>query len=100
MSEKPLAPVVKPPFSRDQWTHVAFTFENFNTGKADGIARLFLNGEERAGLKPRTQTFTWDYEKALIMLGLSYVGGFDELRIYNRALSKEEIGTLRTSTGR
>ena len=95
MSDKPLAPVIKPPFSRDQWTHVAFTFENFNSGKPDGVARLYLNGEERAALKPRTQTFTWDYNKALIMLGLSYVGGFDELGIYDRVLTRGEIQNFR-----
>lgn len=91
MSEKPLAPVIRPPFTRDQWTHVAFTFENFNTGKSNGVAKLFLNGEARAMLKPRTQTFTWDPEKTLIMLGLSYVGDWDELGIYNRDLSAAEV---------
>jgi hypothetical protein len=94
MSEKPLAPVVRPPFTREEWTHVAFTFENFNTGEPDGIAKLYLDGEERATLKPRTQTFTWDYDKALIMLGLSYVGGFDELAIYDGALDTKEIRGL------
>lgn len=94
MSEKPLAAVIRPPFSRDRWTHVAFTFENFNTGQPNGTARLYLNGEERASLKPRAQTFTWDYDQALIMLGLSYVGAWDELSIHNRALSPEEIRTL------
>jgi hypothetical protein len=94
MAEKPLAPVMRPPFTRENWTHVAFTFENFNTGKPNGIAKLYLNGEERGVLKERTQTFTWDYEKALIMLGLSYVGGFDELAIYDRTLSREEVRKL------
>ena len=94
MAEKPLAPVVRSPFTREKWTHVAFTFENFNTGKPNGIAKLYLNGEERGVLKERTQTFTWDYEKALIMLGLSYVGGFDELAIYDRPLSGEEVGKI------
>ncbi len=96
MSEKPLAPVIRPPFRRDRWTHVAFTFERFNTGQPNGIARLYLNGEERGALKPRTQTFTWDMDKAMIMLGLSYVGAWDDLRIYNRALASEEIRSLGT----
>ena len=91
MAEKPLAPVVRPPFSRERWTHVAFTFEHFNTGKPNGVATLFLNGEERAALKARTQTFTWDFDKAMIMLGLSYVGDWDELRIYDRALTASEV---------
>ena len=94
MAEKPLAPVVRPPFTREKWTHVAFTFENFNTGKPNGIAKLYLNGEERGVLKERTQTFTWEYDKALIMLGLSYVGEFDELAIYDRAIAKTEIAAL------
>ena len=94
MAEKPLAPVIRPPFTREKWTHVAFTFENFNTGKPNGVAKLYLNGEERGVLKERTQTFTWDYEKALIMLGLSYVGGFDELAVYDRAIAKTEIAAL------
>ncbi len=97
MAEKPLAPVVRPPFKRDSWTHVAFTFENFNTGKANGVATLYLNGEKRAGLTARTQTFTWDIEKTLVMLGLSYVGAWDELAIYNRALSAEEVRAVHAS---
>jgi hypothetical protein len=98
MAEKPLAPVVRPPFTREKWTHVAFTFEDFNTGKPDGVAKLYLNGEERAVLNERTQTFTWDYEKALIMLGLSYVGGFDELVIYDRPLAVEEVRKIFAAT--
>lgn len=98
MAEKPLAPVIRPPFRRDSWTHVLFTFENFNTGKPNGTAKLFLNGEERAALIPRVQTFTWDIEKTLIMLGLSYVGAWDELAIFNRALRPGEIKALRERT--
>jgi hypothetical protein len=98
--EKPLAPVMRPPFTREEWTHVAFTFANFNSGKPDGVARLYLNGEEHALLKPRTQTFTWDYNKVMIMLGLSYVGGFDELAIYDRMLSRDEIENLNSSMAR
>ena len=91
MSEKPLAAVIRPPFSRDAWTHVVFTFENFNTGKTNGIAKLYLNGEPRGSLPPRTQTFTWQPDKALIMLGLSYIGDYDELAIFNRALTPAEV---------
>ena len=94
MSEKPLVPVVHPPFSRDQWTHVTFTFEKFNTDQPAGSAKLYLNGKAAGSLPPRTQTFTWDLDKALIMLGLSYVGDWDELAIYNRALEPSEIASL------
>jgi len=100
MAEKPLAAVIRPPFGRESWTHVLFTFKNFNTGKPNGAAKLYLNGEERGALKPRSQTFNWDLDKAMIMLGLSYVGPWDELRIYDRALSPEEIRSLGAASRR
>ena len=59
-SERPLVTVTDPPFSGSRWTHVVFTFERFNTGKADGVARLYLDGEPRGMLAARQQTFTWD----------------------------------------
>lgn len=91
MSEKPLIPVLRPPFTRDTWTHVAFTFQNYNTGQPNGVTKLFVNGEARGSLSPRDQTFTWDMDKAMIMLGLSYVGRMDELAIFNRPLESFEI---------
>jgi len=94
LDEKPLAVVVNPPFSRGKWTHVAFTFQNFNTVKPDGIAKLYLNGELASELSPRIQTYTWDINRTDIMIGLSYVGLFDELTLFNRALAPLEIRTL------
>ena len=93
-AEKPLVHVEKPPFAGDRWTHVAFTFENFNTGRPDGVATLYLNGEFRGALSPREQTFTWNPSQALVMLGLSYIGLWDELAIFNRSLSAQEIKSL------
>jgi len=93
-AEKPLVAASTTPFARGKWTHVAVTFENFNTGRDDGIARLYLDGLPAASLGPRRQTFTWEEDKSLIMLGLSYIGLWDELAIFNRALSVEEIRHL------
>jgi len=92
--EKPLVHIHQPPFQGDQWTHVAFAFENFNTGQKDGVAKLYLKGKLYGMLSPREQTFTWDPSKALIMLGLSYVGFYDEVAIFNRALTDAEIQSL------
>jgi hypothetical protein len=93
--EKPLLTIDHPPFSAGKWTHVVFTFENFNTGKPDGVAKLYLDGEFRGAIPARTQTFNWDPAKSLIMLGIGYVGLYDDVSIYNRALSPQEIITLR-----
>jgi concanavalin A-like lectin/glucanase superfamily protein len=94
MEDRPLVSVANPPFSGNRWTHVVFTFERFNTGRADGVAKLYLNGELRGTLGPREQTFTWDPERTVIALGLGYIGLLDELSIFRRSLDGGEVRVL------
>lgn len=93
-NERPLIAVDQPPFGRGKWTHVVFTFERFNSGQADGIVRLYLDGAPAGQLANRQQTFTWDPAKATIAMGLSYIGLFDELSVFNRALTDAEVAAL------
>jgi len=93
-AERPLLAVAKPPFNGSKWTHVAFTFERFNTGKQDGLATLYLDGEKQGELANRTQTFNWDPSRSAIMLGLSYIGLMDDLGLFDRALTQAEIGQV------
>jgi hypothetical protein len=93
-AERPLVTVDAPPFGRGRWTHVVFTFAQFNSGRADGTARLYLDGRPAGALSPRQQTFTWDPARATIALGAGYVGLFDELSVFNRALSDGEVAAL------
>jgi hypothetical protein len=93
-AERPLIAVDAPPFAAGKWTHVLFTFEHFNTGKADGVVRLYLDGEPRGLLGARQQTFTWDPQQTIIALGLNYIGLLDEFSIFDRALTDAEIHTL------
>jgi hypothetical protein len=72
------------------------TFERFNTGAADGGARLYLDGSPRGAFCPRQQTFTCDPQAKVIALGLGYIGLIDELSIFNRALTESEVRTLHT----
>jgi len=92
--EKPLRTAPTTPFARGKWTHVVFTWEHFNAGRDDGVAKLYLDGAQAATIGPRRQTFTWDEEKTVIALGLSYIGLWDELAVFNRALSAEEVQQL------
>jgi hypothetical protein len=92
--ERPLVTITNPPFSGNRWTHVVFTFERFNTGKADGTATLYLDGELRGTLGARQQTFTWDPDRVVIALGLGYIGLLDELSIFQRALDAGEVRRL------
>lgn len=93
-SERPMVTVTKPPFSRQHWTHVVFTFTNFNTGRKDGVATLYLEGKSQGTVSVREQTFTWEPAKTVTMIGLNYTGLFDELALFSRALTGSEVETL------
>ena len=92
--ERPLAAVQDPPFSEGKWTHVAFAIKHFNTGEPNGVATLYLDGKPAGEISSRTQTFTWDPGRTAIMLGLSYIGLMDDLALFDRALTPEEIAEL------
>jgi hypothetical protein len=94
-SERPLITVEGPPFGGDRWTHVVFTWERYNTGQADGIAVLYLDGAQVGALTGRTQTFTWNPGETRLLLGVGYVGWIDDVAVYNRALNADEIRELR-----
>jgi hypothetical protein len=94
--ERPLVTVETPPFAKGRWTHVVFSWDSFNTGRADGVARLYLDGVPRGALTGRQQTFTWDPAETKIAMGLGYIGLFDELAVFNRSLTDAEVAALHT----
>lgn len=97
--EKSLAQVEADDHFGGRWTHVTMAFERFNSGAADGVARLYLDGELAATLAPRLQTWTWEEAAQRIVLGLNYVGWLDELAWFDRALSEGEIAALHALPG-
>jgi hypothetical protein len=99
VAERPMVDVPKPPFARGKWTHVAFTWSRFNTGKDDAVARLYLDGAPAGELDGRVQTFTWDPAKTVIQVGMSYVGLVDDLAIFDRELSAAEIAAVHRLEG-
>jgi len=92
-ADRPQVVVKRHPFERGKWTHVCFTFQGFNTGRNDASAKLYLNGELQGELSGK-RTFTWDLSKASIILGVSYVGLYDDLAFFNRALPQDEVREL------
>lgn len=93
-AQRPMAPVYQPPFSREKWTHVLFTFANVNTGRKDGIGKLYLNGELQGSFTGFETSFNWDAAQSAITFGLNYVGLFDDLTIFNRDLTADEVKTV------
>lgn len=97
--ERPMLDIENPFFSNNKWTHIAFTFDHFNTGEGIGFVQGYLNGEKVGEQSSMKQIFTWDPSKVFIWLGYNYRGYFDELSIFNRQLSEEEIQHIYSLTG-
>ena len=94
VTDRPMVVVKKPPFSREQWTHIAFTFEDINSSEnKDAASTLYINGKS-AGTMKRPLKFHWDPSAAAIMLGLEYIGDFDDLAVFRKALTPAEIQQL------
>ena len=90
-SERPMVAVHQPPFRRDRWTHVVVTFANINSGAADGRGTLYLDGKKQGAFNGWNNTFNWDVSKSALTLGLAYVGFIDDLAIFDRELTDDEV---------
>lgn len=89
--KRPMVQVERAPFSRDTWTHVVFTLENINAEGASPAGRLYLNGELQGTIENWDLTFGWDPQQVLLVLGAAYVGHMDDLAVFNRPLSQDEV---------
>jgi len=92
--KRPMVQVERAPFSREAWTHAAFTLENINDKEKPQVGRLYLNGKRQGAIEKWNLTFGWDPARVLLVLGASYVGYMDDLAAFNRALSDEEVNQL------
>jgi hypothetical protein len=93
-SDRPMVQIANPPFGRDRWTHVLFTFENANTGSKNGVGTLYLNGEKAGEFRDWELTVNWKPENVVLNIGVFYVGLFDELALFNRALTASEAKAI------
>ena len=83
--------VVDPhPFKGDRWTHVLITYSGLGSS-GGGTAGLYLNGELQGQTENIQEPFEWDISKGAIRLGVNYVGFLDEVAVFNRPLTGEEI---------
>jgi hypothetical protein len=70
---------------------VVVTFANINSGAADGRGTLYLDGKKQGTFSGWNNTFNWDVSKSALTLGLAYVGFLDDLAIFDRELTDEEV---------
>lgn len=91
----PLVTVKEIGFKQGQWNHVVMNWRNFDTGKPNAEAALFINGKLMGTLQNRPLAMRWDMQQTGIYVAVNYIGLLDELAIFNRPLTVEEIGVLR-----
>lgn len=89
--KRPMVQVQRAPFSRETWTHAVFTLENLNDKSKAQVGRLYLNGQQQGTIEKWDLTFDWDPARVLLVLGASYVGHLDDLAVFNRALTDDEV---------
>ena len=92
-----LVVVDEPPFAAGRWTHVAIVYEGL--GGTNGQATLYLDGVAQGTSEGIAEPFGWDFTTASIRVGVNFVGLMDDLAIFDRPMSAEEIGTLRSLEG-
>lgn len=80
------------PFSRQNWTHVVISYTDLSSEGAR--ADFYVNGKLQGTQDHIPEPFTWDLNKSKIFIGLNYVGLMDEVAIFDRGLTAEEVGIL------
>ncbi len=86
-------------FKAGQWHHLAITWNNFDTGRKDGHAILYVDGKQIGELKDREIAMRWNISKTGIYVAVNYIGLLDEFSLFNRLLSAAEIGRLHAEPG-
>src|SRR5436190_19772749 len=77
------------PCARTRWTHALFTWDRVNTGKT-AVGKLYLDGKLMGTIKDWDLKLGWEPEKVQLVLGAAYVGYYDDLAVFNRALTDAE----------
>jgi len=92
--KRPMVQLKTAPFSRDRWTHAVFTLDRINAGKDVNAGTLYLDGKKQGEIKGFDLTFGWDPAAVMLVLGAAYVGHIDDLAVFDRVLSDQEVKVL------
>lgn len=79
------------PFARGKWTHIVVSYSGLNT--QNGTSSFYINGKLQ-GSRTITEPFSWELEKSRIFLGLNFIGLMDEVALFDKVLSQEEVTIL------
>jgi hypothetical protein len=100
--EDPAAPMVRVKdvgFKSGDWHHIVLSWQNFDTGKKDALATLYVDGKKIGDVKDYEIAMDWDIDRAGIYIALGYIGLMDELALFNRPLTTDEVAALHKKPG-
>lgn len=81
-------------FKTGAWHHLAITWKNFDTGKKDAEAVLYVDGKRIGALQDRDIAMRWDMSRAGIYVAVNYIGLLDEFSLFSRPLEAAEVARL------
>ena len=93
-AKRPMVQLKSAPFSRDRWTHAVFTLDRINAGKEVNGGTLYLHGKKQGEIRGFDLTFGWDPKAVMLVLGAAYVGEIDDLAVFDRVLTDQEVKVL------
>jgi hypothetical protein len=98
-ADAPLVRVKGVGFKQGDWHHVALSWRNFDTGKKDAHATLYIDGKKIGDVKDRDIAMDWDIDQAGIYVAVNYIGLLDELAVFARPLSEADVALLHKKPG-
>lgn len=92
--KRPMVQVERAPFSHARWTHVVFTAEHINSKSPKPVGRLYIDAQLQGAIENWDLSFGWNTDAALLVLGAAYVGHLDDLAVFDRGLTGDEVKAL------
>jgi formylglycine-generating enzyme required for sulfatase activity len=100
--EDPKAPMVRVKdvgFKSGDWHHIVLTWDHFDSGKKDALATLYVDAKKIGDVSDYAIAMDWELDKAGIYVAVNYIGLLDELALFNRPLSADEVAALHKKPG-
>lgn len=97
--DAPLLRVPNPGFKEGKWHHIVLSWENLDTAKKDARAVLYIDAKKIGEISGRELAMNWELEKTGIYVAVNYIGFLDELALFNRPLTAEEVELLHRQPG-
>jgi hypothetical protein len=98
-ADAPMVRVPKVDWKAGQWHHVVLSWKNLDSGKADAVASMYVDGKHIGDVKDRPIAMGWDIDKAGIYVAVNYLGLLDELAVFERDLTAAEVKLLHEQPG-